>query len=84
MRTKIYDTNSPNSVRIYIPFLVNVDEVVVKRNSDGIKIREATIMDKKTYKVNCNGFGIAFEGAKDLIGEYDVEKDGDYFHLVKV
>lgn len=84
MRAKIYDTNSPNSVRVYIPFLVNVDEVVVKRNSDGIKIREATIMDKKTYKVNCNSFWMGFEGAKDLIGEYDVEKDGDYFHLVKV
>ena len=86
----IYKGKRVNAVVVYIPitYFKGVNKIVVNKTSEGIKIREATIMDNKTFTLKKNNTITLtckdFEEAEDLIGKYDVEKEGDYLKLIKV
>lgn len=65
-------------------FLKN--EITIHVNKNGITIREATINDTKTIKINKSELGYGrswhtFINSHDYIGEYNVEKEGDIFYL---
>ena len=54
-----------------------------------LRIRQSTILDYSTTQINkiCNrkNFVLYYcsDNAKDFVGEYDIEQEGDYFYLVK-
>jgi len=75
----------PNTVNVMLPIgLIKAKTIVISKTTDGIKIREATIMDNKTLKRRKEGH-VSFScfEAKELIGEYDFEIDGDYLYLTR-
>ena len=58
--------------------------IVVEEFMGYLRVREATIMDNKTYTLNHSG-GITFSSAYALsyLGKWGFEKDGDYLYLIK-
>ena len=78
----------PNSVKIYLPKQIRGKikgkEVVIKEINNEILIREACLMDNKILTIsNCNTFTYTAMNAKNLIGSYFYEIDGDYIVLYK-
>lgn len=75
----------PNTVNVMLPIgLMNSRTIVVSKITDGIKIREATIIDNRTLTIRRGGhFSFTCNDAKELIGEYDFEIEGDYLYLTR-
>jgi hypothetical protein len=72
-----------NALQIQLPTKVikdyKMDRVVF--NYRELTIRQATICDLKSNKVNRNSFSTAFN--VELIGEYEIERLDDYIALYK-
>jgi hypothetical protein len=68
--------------------IINSEDVVISFEKYAIKLREATILDlvvKKLSKVNNSKIiSMTFEGCKNYIGKYNIEKEEDYFYLTKI
>ena len=72
----------PNSVNVYLPkkLRCEIKEVIVTEINGLINVREAMIDDYKTLKVKKDGhFTYSSENAKEFIGAWNIEVDGDYF-----
>ncbi len=85
---KIYDHNELNSVVIKLPRQAREHiegcEIVVDQINNELHIREAIMMDNKRLKIQRdNKFTFTGIAAKELIGEYEFEIEGDYIILYK-
>ena len=78
----------PTTICIYLSCKVfdklHSRSVVIEELSNGIRFREAVIMDNKTRTLLKNGI-VAFTSAtaRQLVGKYDVDVEGDWFYLTK-
>lgn len=88
--TTIYPSERRNrTVYIRLPLDVRksykTKSVVISECDDYIKIREAVIMDNKTYSINKNGsISYSTDSFSTIIGNYETEIDGDYLYLTKI
>ena len=88
VKAKVSNHNMPNSVFIHLPNqtrnIINGKEVVVKDENEEIWIREASLLDEKRLSINkTNCITYTSNKAKELIGEYSYEINGDYLILFK-
>ena len=84
----ITDHTKPRSITIYFPKnVVNIigkREVVIKEDGESLMIREALIMDNKTFKINKEGsLSYTSTYAKEYIGRWSVEESEGWLYLFK-
>lgn len=88
--TTIYPSERRNrTVYIRLPLdirkSIKSKEVVISECDEYIKIREAVIMDNKTYTINKNGsISYSTDSFNTICGSYHTEIDGDYLYLNKI
>ncbi len=76
------------NIRFSLDVIASLDskEIVIEEIDGGLRFRSAVIMDNKRLSINekSKKVGYTSDQAKIYIGNYEIEKEDDWFYLKRI